>query len=213
MHATKTCRKCETTYPATDEFFPVIRGKLSSPCRECVRKKGRKHYQDNKEVYLQRKHDYYYSNIPLIRQQSRSYYVKNSNVILKKAKNYYHNNRPQILAQHHNYYMGHRTDWLNNQRRWRAANPEAYRVQGHKRRGWKAGGKVTGDDIKRQFKSQRYRCWWCQQKLRGKPYHIDHRIPLVKGGTHTPDNIVIACPTCNLRKGGKTPQEFAGRLF
>ena len=66
--------------------------------------------------------------------------------------------------------------------------------------------------IKRQRDSQKNRCWWCGKKLKGS-YHVDHRIPLSRGGSNWPENIVIACPFCNLSKCDKTPLEFAGRLF
>ena len=31
-------------------------------------------------------------------------------------------------------------------------------------------------------------------------YHIDHVIPLVKGGTHDITNLILCCPECNLKK-------------
>ena len=36
----------------------------------------------------------------------------------------------------------------------------------------------------------------------------DHVVPLVTGGSHTYDNIVPACITCNLRKGVKSVDSF-----
>lgn len=87
--------------------------------------------------------------------------------------------------------------------------PEVRRASLQKRRG--AVGIHTSDDILMQIKSQKYKCWWCGKKL--KQYHIDHRIPLAKGGTNWPGNIVIACPKCNLSKGAKMPHEWNGRLL
>lgn len=58
-------------------------------------------------------------------------------------------------------------------------------------------------------------CYWCNCKCKTK-YHVDHYTPLSKGGKHEVSNLVIACPTCNLRKSAKDPLEFAasvGRLF
>lgn len=44
---------------------------------------------------------------------------------------------------------------------------------------------------------------------------VDHVVPLVKGGSNGPDNLVIACSTCNLRKNDKLPHEWpeGGRLL
>lgn len=39
-------------------------------------------------------------------------------------------------------------------------------------------------------------------------YHIDHKNPLAKGGSHTWDNIEIICETCNFAKNDKTKEEY-----
>jgi 5-methylcytosine-specific restriction endonuclease McrA len=40
-------------------------------------------------------------------------------------------------------------------------------------------------------------CWWC-----GRPATtIDHVLPVVLGGGHTPDNLVPACRRCNYSRG------------
>lgn len=54
-------------------------------------------------------------------------------------------------------------------------------------------------------------CFWCNKIHQGK-YHIDHFYPLSRGGTHTLDNIVIACPSCNLKKHAKDPEVFAEEI-
>ena len=46
----------------------------------------------------------------------------------------------------------------------------------------------------------------------GGDYHVDHVIPLILGGSNGPENLVIACPRCNLSKGAKMPHEFSERL-
>lgn len=40
------------------------------------------------------------------------------------------------------------------------------------------------------------------------PFHIDHIFPASRGGHSRPDNLVVACATCNLSKGARTPQEW-----
>lgn len=58
-------------------------------------------------------------------------------------------------------------------------------------------------------------CYWCQIPC-AADYHIDHYEPLSRGGKHEILNLVIACPSCNLRKNAKDPYKFAqqvGRLF
>ena len=116
-------------------------------------------------------------------------------------------------------------------RRWEIAHPEQKQmcVRRHRARKLNAEGSHTGEDTQRQYDSQHGRCWWCGWKLgpkwnpgeknairrRGKiiNWTEDHRIPLTRGGTDWPNNIVIACLDCNFRKHDKTPAEFAGRLL
>lgn len=47
-----------------------------------------------------------------------------------------------------------------------------------------------------------YRCEYCQtdEQLTGIPNHIDHIIPLALGGTDLPDNLCLACASCNSHK-------------
>jgi 5-methylcytosine-specific restriction endonuclease McrA len=71
-------------------------------------------------------------------------------------------------------------------------------------------GTHTADDVLAQFERQNGRCYWCGCRL--GPYHVDHVIPLSKGGSNGPENIVASCPPCNLSKNAKMPSEFAGRL-
>jgi 5-methylcytosine-specific restriction endonuclease McrA len=38
-------------------------------------------------------------------------------------------------------------------------------------------------------------------------------VPLVLGGGNGPENIVVCCPNCNLKKHSKHPMEFCGRML
>lgn len=44
-------------------------------------------------------------------------------------------------------------------------------------------------------------CHYCDAKLEIATAQVDHIIPKVRGGTDTPDNLVIACAECNNIKG------------
>jgi len=52
------------------------------------------------------------------------------------------------------------------------------------------------------------RCYYCRKSFSGKPEHIDHYIPIAKGGSHTKVNLRPSCAKCNLKKNDKHPIQF-----
>ena len=60
------------------------------------------------------------------------------------------------------------------------------------------------------FRRDKFACQYCGEH--SSTLTIDHVMPRHRGGCHTWENLVTACPTCNRRKGGRTPQEAAMRL-
>jgi 5-methylcytosine-specific restriction endonuclease McrA len=55
------------------------------------------------------------------------------------------------------------------------------------------------------FRRDNYTCQYCGQSSHSLT--MDHVIPRFRGGPQTWDNLVSACPTCNRRKGSRTPEE------
>jgi 5-methylcytosine-specific restriction endonuclease McrA len=55
------------------------------------------------------------------------------------------------------------------------------------------------------------RCQYCYEKLPESISTIDHVIPKRmynrKADCHIWENVVIACKSCNIRKGGRTPSQ------
>jgi 5-methylcytosine-specific restriction endonuclease McrA len=50
-----------------------------------------------------------------------------------------------------------------------------------------------------------HRCQYCGRE--GGDLTVDHVVPRHRGGEHSWENLVAACPQCNRRKGGRTLQE------
>lgn len=50
-------------------------------------------------------------------------------------------------------------------------------------------------------------CHYCGQKFQSKELTMDHIVPIARGGTSTPGNIVPACRECNQKKKLETPAE------
>jgi len=101
-------------------------------------------------------------------------------------------------------------------KRWRANHKEyiSARNRGTKARRKGAIGTHTAADIKAQYARQKGKCYYCHARV-GDTYHVDHVVPLARGGSNWPENLVISCPTCNMQKRDKLPHEWVqgGRLL
>lgn len=63
-------------------------------------------------------------------------------------------------------------------------------------------GSFSAADIKRQGRYQKWLCAYCGEYCEDN-YTIDHVVPLSQGGTNFPENIVLACASCNSEKGDR----------
>ncbi len=91
-------------------------------------------------------------------------------------------------------------------REYRKNNPHKTREWYQNRRA-RMRGRLPKGTVAKMFASQKERCAYCQNLL-GNGYHVDHIIPLSRGGRHVVDNIQLLCKTCNLRKSAKDPKVF-----
>jgi 5-methylcytosine-specific restriction endonuclease McrA len=57
------------------------------------------------------------------------------------------------------------------------------------------------------FARDRNRCQYCGRKYPTTELSLDHIIPRSAGGKSVWENIVCACTACNIKKGGRTPQQ------
>jgi 5-methylcytosine-specific restriction endonuclease McrA len=57
------------------------------------------------------------------------------------------------------------------------------------------------------------RCQYCGRKFPTSELSLDHVKPRSRGGDATWENIVCSCVKCNVRKGGRTPQEAHMQLI
>lgn len=63
------------------------------------------------------------------------------------------------------------------------------------------------------FARDRNRCQYCGRRFPTSELTLDHVIPRSRGGKATWENIVCCCIECNIKKGGKTPQEAGMKLI
>lgn len=63
------------------------------------------------------------------------------------------------------------------------------------------------------YARDRNHCQYCGKKHPSPELSLDHIIPRSMGGKTTWDNIVCACTKCNVKKGGRTPQQAHMKLI
>jgi 5-methylcytosine-specific restriction endonuclease McrA len=62
------------------------------------------------------------------------------------------------------------------------------------------------------FARDENRCQYCGHKFPTSELSLDHILPQSRGGKTTWENICCACIDCNVKKGGRTPEEAHMRL-
>ncbi len=63
------------------------------------------------------------------------------------------------------------------------------------------------------FARDHNRCQYCGRKFSTTDLSLDHVVPRSQGGQSTWSNIVCCCLKCNVRKGGRTPQQSGMHLI
>lgn len=242
---TKICTKCGESKPATTEYFnrhKNCKGGLATYCKNCLTQVAREYRIANRDTIAQKRRasylaksdeiklrakEYREANAERVREQDRRWRESNADHLRQRRKAYYAENRSLLIQYASEYREANRKRLADNARIYRKQNAKVIRARSkanalmtraknmqRRARKMKAEGKYTAKDIRLQYERQKGRCYWCGVKV-GKKYHVDHVIPLSRGGTNWPENLVVACPTCNCSKGGKLPHEWpeGGRLL
>lgn len=102
------------------------------------------------------------------------------------------------------------------QRQWAIDNPGRIRAIQQNRNALRIGAQVGCRKAYAAFVAwaksiPAVRCYWCGAKTLPGDRHLDHIIPLSKGGADAVANLCVSCPRCNLTKNAKLPEEFAGQ--
>ena len=214
----KDCRNCKQARP--HEEFPAnnrLKDGLDSWCRDCHKVANKKYAKSNRQLINERGkkrskkitlETYAGTFCPYPR-------VKNCCICkLTKPGTEFHKARRNFLDQLQSYCKSCTSD-LNNRpgaiarrKKWAEKNTEKLR-QGtarYQKRKKEAEGHYKRKDIFLIYEKQLGRCKICREHLNGV-FHIDHIIPLSKGGTNWPSNIQLLCPHCSQVKSNRLIEE------
>ena len=183
---------------------------LNPASAERKKKAHRRYYAEHKEQwktrYAEHRRQYYAEHKEQISERRRTYDKAYRQAYYKEHK------------EHHKAYMAkyratHKKEIRENQKRHRAEREARDAIRRAQIKNDLAEltpeEKEQVKEIYRRAKEDKnVRCYICGKKIPMGERHVDHIIPISKGGTSKPSNLAIACKECNLRKHAKTPEEI-----
>ena len=95
-------------------------------------------------------------------------------------------------------------------RKWRLLN-RARRAAYQARRRALAGSSAEAANTYQKLALKTF-CHWCSRMLTEINRTVDHVVPLIRGGSHSVENMVACCRRCNASKGVKLYWEWDGEL-
>ena len=122
--------------------------------------------------------------------------------------------RERLRAQKQVDYQRHKDKYVARYKAWAAKNRDRYlfnkRLRERRRNVFKnkAAGRCSWYQWLARIQFYGWRCAYCLIGLTLKTVEVDHRIPISRGGSNWPANLVPCCESCNSSKRNKTPSEF-----
>ena len=199
----KICSKCEVEKSIEDFRLKKVRDtyKPSSICKECESKQKKDYYLNNKSIILNRRKEI--RATPEEKEKRKKYlskYLKeNKEEIKEKFQKYYKENREQLLKKASEYKKT-------------KDGKISSRASSSKRRNASLDnddGTITKHSLDTLLQIQNNQCFYCKKDLSlltDREVHLDHYIPLSKGGAHSIINVVWSCSSCNLQKSAAIPE-------
>jgi 5-methylcytosine-specific restriction endonuclease McrA len=188
----KLCSTCKKSFPATPEFFGPDKRRptgFQCQCRKCAYKSCKKYAQSHREV---------------IHKCAKKERVKHAQKYNERSKRWYYANRERSKAYRK----------LHYNKEWNDKHREQIRAHTRNRRAKEqnAIGTHKPKDIENIYLSQDGKCKYCDKPV-GNKFHVDHIVPISRGGTNYPNNLVITCQSCNDSKGNKFLSEWRDGKF
>lgn len=200
----KTCPQCNRSLPYTKEYFRVCKREkhgLTHACRECLKVRDAKYLDKTRDKNKQRSRDRYYGK-PELR---KKYHDDNLEKILQGKRDYRKAN-PDKVKKHKRDSQRRNRDSANiRNKRNRERHPDIMRMRsrvGAMKRRVKVGD-FTRAELMDLYHEQNERCAYCGISIYWHiPHdiHVDHIVPVTKGGTNELENLALTCADCNLSK-------------
>ena len=171
----KTCSKCSQTLP-TSEFFKNKRTRdgLASNCKACVKESVARYRKTEKATAVRAKYE-------------------------KSEKGKASKTKYQAKYQRTEKGKAVRVKYCKTEKGKAVAAAAAHRRRAKMKNN---GGTLNKDQIQEIQSTPDKKCFWCETEC-NENYHLDHIVPVSKGGRNSRCNIAISCQPCNNKKRNK----------
>lgn len=198
--AYKRCYACNRTLLKEEHFYKssARSDNYATECKECAKKQKEKRHKADPEKYKERNKKY-----------MAEYYKNNKEKAKINGRMYREDNKLACRERNSKYYIQNKVSICKQSSKYKKNNKTKVREQTQRRRSLKKNAiceNFTTQDIVSLYGDV---CFY----YKTQPFeHMDHFVPLSRGGSHTLSNIRPACAECNLRKGARMPEEFENFL-
>jgi len=201
----KACTKCNQV-KTLDSFGKSSASKsgLKPLCKSCKANQNLNYRKNNSEKIRLANKSWYEKNTDKIKQYKENRVQTDSGYSARKNREYHHRNKTKMNAKSRAWRALNYDKARELEKVYRLNNPEIGRLQSQKRRALKRQGEVFKVNVKDCQKMLNQPCFYCGTKA----IHLDHVIPLVRGGRHSIGNLVPSCSKCNTSKNKKTIMEW-----
>ena len=205
---TKVCRDCLSEKPL-DQFYKCKGGALGRQayCKPCCNARNNAARAANPEKHRAYMQQYFQEHRNQFRESSQASYHRNKAAIAQRRKEKYYANleakregsRRRALV----WIAKNRNTARTNTKQWRLKNPDKALAHCALRRLRISNGLVDVFDRQEIWERDGGVCYLCKESCDSADWHLDHIVPLARGGVHSRANVAVTHPACNQSKADK----------
>lgn len=198
----KRCIRCLQTLPVERFYTHKSSGRKSPRCKPC----------ENANTVERRK------NNPVAKAKARASAAKwrqlNPDKHLEQnrlaASTWRQSHRDQLKARRKN--ARHRLR-KNNYAKYQQQRRRSKLTRKARLKGATIGNPLTITAWEAKWKARTWStCYWCKGKYKSKTCSIDHIVALFNGGSHSIENLCIACLKCNSSKSAQSVESWNSKI-